>query len=140
MHWRGGEVVSGDLEKKLLSLGCANAITYKNNMAKTSTPNTFKGVGAVGTGQPSATFVDEIDFTGGAGGRALGTSRDGSRGAKVKDNVWGTAALFPGAQLGDKPGDNMDPKGNEPPPSSRGGKGLQGREKWNKDFKKDEDR
>ena len=99
--WAAGlceEVVAGDLEQKILALGVASR-TKKMD----TTIGTASFESSMGTGLPSADAVDEIDFT---GGRALGTTKDGKRGIP-NSGVRGTNRFFPGADLGEKPGDNM---------------------------------
>ena len=104
--WQRGmceEVVAGDLEAKLLSLGVASqSKKFDGRITGTATFETD-----LGTGKPSATAVDEIDFT---GGRALGTTRGGQRGVP-NSGAKGTWDFFPGRNLDEKPGDNMNKDG-----------------------------
>lgn len=102
--WSAGlceEVVAGDLEQKLLSLGVASRTKKIDTSIGTAT---FES--DLGTGKPSATAVDEIDFT---GGRALGTTRGGQRGIPKQSRT--TRDFFPGLGLDEKPGDNMGKDG-----------------------------
>ena len=93
-------MAAAELEAKLLALGVK--ATGKNfdsqNFGGTAT---FES--DLGTGKPSATAVDEIDFT---GGRALGTTKGGKRGVP-NSGARSTRDFFPGLGLDEKPGDNM---------------------------------
>ena len=98
------EVAAADLEQKLVSLGVAKSSAKfdSNNFGGTAT---FES--DIGTGKPSATAVDEIDFT---GGRALGSTKDGKRGVP-NSGARSTRDFFPGLGLDEKPGDNMGKDG-----------------------------
>jgi hypothetical protein len=105
--WSKGELVvascvPAELEAALVNLGASSA-TQRGNK-----PNRDFGA----SGRPSATAVDDIDFTGGAGNRGRPTfgERD-DRGRTTGDFL---------PDLIDKPGDDMDGKGNGPPGSKRG--------------------
>lgn len=105
--WSAGEcavVAAADLESKLTSLGVAAAgkAVDTTNFGGTATFETDQG-----TGKPSATAVDEIDFS---GGRALGTTKGGKRGVP-NSGAKGTRDFFPGLGLDEKPGDNMGDNG-----------------------------
>ena len=107
--WNGGvcaEVVAAELEAKLLALGVAGKGTARpDNVVGTATFETD-----LGTGKPSATAVDEIDFT---GGRALGTTKDGKRGIP-NSGARSTRDFFPGLGLDEKVGDDMAPGDGTP--------------------------
>jgi hypothetical protein len=105
--WRGGvceEVSGADLEARLLSYGVASRAKRFEGISGTAT---FES--DVGSGLPSATAVDEIDFTGGAGGRALGTQKDGRRGLPRDRGT--TRDYFPSPK--DAPGNPWDNKPNK---------------------------
>lgn len=115
--WSGGdavEVAAADLDAKLSSLGCAKSAGSfdTTNFGGTATFESDKG-----TGKPSATAVDEIDFS---GGRALGSTRDGKRGIP-NSGARSTRDFFPGRGLDEKPGDNMNDDGTPggPDPKKR---------------------
>ncbi|KOO21185.1 hypothetical protein Ctob_005946 [Chrysochromulina tobinii] len=93
------EVSSVELEKKLLSLGVASA------------SKAMKGGVRDGTNNRVGRNVDDIDFTGGAGGRAL--FEKGDRGTTGRFQNFGDGsrnskdAKKPG-DFGYKPGDNKE--------------------------------
>lgn len=120
--WHSGlceEVIPGELEQKLRSLGVASK-GKASPLESTTGTATFESDYTAGTGLPSATAVDEIDFT---GGRPLATNRDGTRGMRNRmrpDGQPGTTRdFFPGPQEG-KPGDNMNDDGTPGGPGEGG--------------------
>lgn len=106
--WQGGamvrEVASTELEALLLELG---ARSVEGNADVTAGNERYRDRNQ-GTGLPSADAVDSIDFTGGVAG-AGGTELD-----RFKGRDRGTTRSYL-PDLVDKPGDDMDPKGNKPP-------------------------
>lgn len=95
--WQRGELAATvsafDLEPTLVSLGLRSA-------DRSSWKDAAKGANNGGAGLPSATAVDDIDFTGGAGegGRPLDMGKRGDRGT--------TQDYFPFGQT-DKPSDQI---------------------------------
>lgn len=105
--WQGGEcteVVAAELEATLVGMGVKSS---EKKFDSTNFGGTATFESDLGTGKPSATAVDEIDFT---GGRALGTSRSGKRGVP-NSGAKSTRDFFPGLGLDEKPGDNMGKDG-----------------------------
>ena len=103
--WRGGELgevsAAGARRRWSGSAAPSTAAAWPREMSASDRN--------VGTGLPSADAVDDIDFTGGGRARAAPPSAKGrDRSARSSDGT-------------DKPGDYMNPKGNDTP---GGGKGF----------------
>lgn len=101
------EVVSSyELEAKLLSYGVASAAKPFKAQGRSA-----NRISDQGSGKPSATAVDDIDFTGGAGGRSFGETTDRGTTGRFQNFGDGSNAKKGPKKPGDygyKPGDNKE--------------------------------